>query len=52
MFQEQMRRLSCLKQLIWGDVQLADSASGLRTQTSLTFTMRGLMSDPPFSVNP
>jgi hypothetical protein len=47
-FQDKMRKLSCLKQLTWGDVQLTDSASPsdsgeseLSPASVLSFTMSG-----------
>jgi hypothetical protein len=60
-FQEEMRQLSCLKQLTWGEIQLSDTAplsdidrtaSGSTSQNLLTFTMQGMLNYPVFSAKP
>jgi hypothetical protein len=56
-FQEQMKHLSCLKQLTWGEVRLADAEPsksanpdnpGPKAHNLLTFTMQGMLGYTPF----
>jgi hypothetical protein len=58
-FQEQMRRLSCLKQLAWDEIRLTDFNSnnhldeiGSQAYNVLTFAMQGTLNYPTLSSNP